>query len=72
MRYASHLFRMLQLTGLVDSVFVAGRAVKRDSRLLDVDLPALRARVRGNVPLRLSCHIGSMAGLMGVCGGRTR
>ncbi|HEY3688090.1 MAG TPA: amidohydrolase family protein [Streptosporangiaceae bacterium] len=31
--------------GLVDTVFVAGRAVKRDGRLLDVDLPALRARV---------------------------
>ncbi len=31
--------------GLVDSVFVAGRAVKRNGRLLDVDLPALRARL---------------------------
>ncbi|SFW80329.1 amidohydrolase family protein [Amycolatopsis australiensis] len=31
--------------GLVDSVFVAGKAVKRDGRLLDVDLPALRARL---------------------------
>jgi cytosine/adenosine deaminase-related metal-dependent hydrolase len=31
--------------GLVDSVFVAGRAVKRDGRLLDVDLPALRSRL---------------------------
>jgi 5-methylthioadenosine/S-adenosylhomocysteine deaminase len=31
--------------GLVDSVFVGGRAVKRDGRLLDVDLPALRARL---------------------------
>jgi cytosine/adenosine deaminase-related metal-dependent hydrolase len=31
--------------GLVDSVFVAGRAVKRGGRLLGVDLPALRARV---------------------------
>jgi cytosine/adenosine deaminase-related metal-dependent hydrolase len=31
--------------GLVDSVFVAGQAVKRDGRLLGVDLPALRARV---------------------------
>ncbi|MDT7797829.1 MAG: 5-methylthioadenosine/S-adenosylhomocysteine deaminase [Actinomycetota bacterium] len=31
--------------GLVDSVFVAGRAVKRDGRLLGVDLPGLRARV---------------------------
>jgi cytosine/adenosine deaminase-related metal-dependent hydrolase len=31
--------------GLVDSVFVAGRAVKRDGRLLGVDLPALRARL---------------------------
>ncbi|HEX5119916.1 MAG TPA: amidohydrolase family protein [Pseudonocardiaceae bacterium] len=31
--------------GLVDSVYVAGRAVKRDGRLLDVDLPALQARL---------------------------
>ncbi|WP_285634680.1 amidohydrolase family protein [Actinoallomurus iriomotensis] len=31
--------------GLVDSVFVAGRAVKRDGRLLGVDLPSLRARL---------------------------
>ncbi|MFG1647266.1 amidohydrolase family protein [Amycolatopsis sp. NPDC049252] len=31
--------------GLVDSVFVAGRAVKRDGQLLGVDLPGLRARV---------------------------
>ncbi|MFD1541577.1 amidohydrolase family protein [Nonomuraea guangzhouensis] len=31
--------------GLVDSVFVAGRAVKRDGRLLGVDLAALRARL---------------------------
>jgi 5-methylthioadenosine/S-adenosylhomocysteine deaminase len=31
--------------GLVDSVFVAGRAVKRDGRLLNVDLPALRTRL---------------------------
>jgi cytosine/adenosine deaminase-related metal-dependent hydrolase len=31
--------------GLVDSVFVAGRAVKRDGRLLDVDLPALQTRL---------------------------
>lgn len=31
--------------GLVDSVFVAGKAVKRDGRLLGVDLPALRARI---------------------------
>jgi cytosine/adenosine deaminase-related metal-dependent hydrolase len=31
--------------GLVDSVFVAGKAVKRDGRLLDMDLPALRARL---------------------------
>jgi 5-methylthioadenosine/S-adenosylhomocysteine deaminase len=31
--------------GLVDSVFVGGKAVKRDGRLLGVDLPALRARV---------------------------
>ncbi|MEU5514782.1 amidohydrolase family protein [Streptomyces griseoaurantiacus] len=31
--------------GLVDSVFVAGRPVKRHGRLLGVDLPALRARV---------------------------
>ncbi|MEU1947989.1 amidohydrolase family protein [Streptomyces sp. NPDC020125] len=31
--------------GLVDSVFVAGRAVKRDGRLVGVDLPALRARL---------------------------
>lgn len=31
--------------GLVDSVFVAGRAVKRDGRLLGVDLPALRTRL---------------------------
>ncbi|MFD5386709.1 amidohydrolase family protein [Streptomyces sp. NPDC127074] len=30
---------------LVDSVFVAGRAVKRDGRLVGVDLPALRARL---------------------------
>jgi cytosine/adenosine deaminase-related metal-dependent hydrolase len=28
--------------GLVDSVFVAGKAVKRDGRVLGVDLPALR------------------------------
>jgi 5-methylthioadenosine/S-adenosylhomocysteine deaminase len=31
--------------GLVDSVFVAGEAVKRDGRLLGVDLPALRTRL---------------------------
>jgi len=31
--------------GLVDSVFVAGKAVKRDGRLLGVDLPPLRARL---------------------------
>ncbi|MEV4051824.1 amidohydrolase family protein [Amycolatopsis sp. NPDC049688] len=31
--------------GLVDSVFVAGKAVKRDGKLLGVDLPALRARL---------------------------
>ncbi|MEV7098477.1 amidohydrolase family protein [Amycolatopsis sp. NPDC051045] len=31
--------------GLVDSVFVAGRAVKRHGRLLGLDLPALRARL---------------------------
>ena len=31
--------------GLVDSVFVAGKAVKRDGRLLGLDLPALRARL---------------------------
>jgi 5-methylthioadenosine/S-adenosylhomocysteine deaminase len=31
--------------GLVDSVFVAGKAVKRGGRLLGVDLPALRARL---------------------------
>ncbi|WP_410614614.1 amidohydrolase family protein [Amycolatopsis sp. lyj-109] len=31
--------------GLVDSVFVAGKAVKRHGRLLGVDLPALRARL---------------------------
>ncbi len=32
--------------GLVDSVFVAGKAVKRDGKLLGVDLPALRTRLR--------------------------
>ncbi|MEV7042418.1 amidohydrolase family protein [Amycolatopsis sp. NPDC051061] len=31
--------------GLVDSVFVAGKPVKRDGKLLGVDLPALRARL---------------------------
>ncbi|MEU8394102.1 amidohydrolase family protein [Nonomuraea sp. NPDC048892] len=31
--------------GLVDSVFVAGKAVKRGGRLLGVDLPALRGRL---------------------------
>jgi 5-methylthioadenosine/S-adenosylhomocysteine deaminase len=31
--------------GLVDGVFVAGRAVKRDGRLLGVDLPALQAQL---------------------------
>jgi cytosine/adenosine deaminase-related metal-dependent hydrolase len=31
--------------GLVDSVFVAGTAVKRDGRLLGVDLPTLRTRL---------------------------
>ncbi|EOD68109.1 amidohydrolase family protein [Amycolatopsis vancoresmycina] len=31
--------------GLVDSVYVAGKAVKRHGRLLDVDLPPLRARL---------------------------
>jgi cytosine/adenosine deaminase-related metal-dependent hydrolase len=31
--------------GLVDSVFVAGRAVKRDGRLLGLDFPALRTRL---------------------------
>ncbi|RSD09280.1 amidohydrolase family protein [Amycolatopsis eburnea] len=34
--------------GLVDSVFVAGEPVKRDGRLLGVDLPALRARLRAS------------------------
>ncbi|MFD7409493.1 hypothetical protein ACFV7R_44345 [Streptomyces sp. NPDC059866] len=31
--------------GLVDTVLVAGRVVKRDGVLVDVDLPALRARL---------------------------
>jgi 5-methylthioadenosine/S-adenosylhomocysteine deaminase len=31
--------------GLVDSVFVGGKAVKRDGRLLGVALPALRTRL---------------------------
>jgi cytosine/adenosine deaminase-related metal-dependent hydrolase len=31
--------------GLVDSVFVAGKAVKRNGRLLGIDLPSLRARL---------------------------
>jgi 5-methylthioadenosine/S-adenosylhomocysteine deaminase len=31
--------------GLVDSVYVAGKAVKRDGRLLGLDLPKLRARL---------------------------
>ncbi|GAB3845044.1 hypothetical protein GCM10027610_060550 [Dactylosporangium cerinum] len=31
--------------GLVDTVLVAGRVVKRDGRLLDVDLPTLRMRL---------------------------
>ncbi|HUQ55856.1 amidohydrolase family protein [Lentzea sp.] len=31
--------------GLVDTVFVGGRVVKRDGRLIGVDLPSLRARV---------------------------
>jgi cytosine/adenosine deaminase-related metal-dependent hydrolase len=31
--------------GLVDSVFVAGKAVKRNGRLLGLDLPSLRARL---------------------------
>jgi 5-methylthioadenosine/S-adenosylhomocysteine deaminase len=31
--------------GLVDSVFIAGKPVKRNGRLLDVDLPALRTRL---------------------------
>jgi 5-methylthioadenosine/S-adenosylhomocysteine deaminase len=31
--------------GLVDTVLVAGRVVKRDGRLLGVDLPALQARL---------------------------
>ncbi|MFI6349211.1 amidohydrolase family protein [Streptomyces sp. NPDC050560] len=31
--------------GLVDSVFVRGKAVKRDGKLLGADLPALRARL---------------------------
>jgi 5-methylthioadenosine/S-adenosylhomocysteine deaminase len=31
--------------GLVDTVFVAGTAVKRDGRLLGIDLPALRTRL---------------------------
>ncbi|MFG2043733.1 amidohydrolase family protein [Dactylosporangium sp. NPDC048998] len=31
--------------GLVDTVLVAGRVVKRDGRLVDVDLPALQTRL---------------------------
>jgi cytosine/adenosine deaminase-related metal-dependent hydrolase len=31
--------------GLVDTVLVAGRVVKRGGRLLDVDLPTLRSRL---------------------------
>lgn len=31
--------------GLVDTVLVAGRVVKRDGVLVDVDLPALKARL---------------------------
>jgi cytosine/adenosine deaminase-related metal-dependent hydrolase len=31
--------------GLVDTVLVAGRVVKRDGALVDVDLPALRTRL---------------------------
>ncbi|MFF6982351.1 hypothetical protein ACFZAV_32765 [Streptomyces sp. NPDC008343] len=31
--------------GLVDTVLVAGRVVKRDGVLADVDLPALRSRL---------------------------
>lgn len=31
--------------GLVDTVLVAGRVVKRDGRLVDVDLPALKTRL---------------------------
>jgi 5-methylthioadenosine/S-adenosylhomocysteine deaminase len=31
--------------GLVDTVLVAGRVVKRDGALLDVDLPALKTRL---------------------------
>lgn len=32
--------------GNVDSVFVAGRAAKRRGKMLDVDLPRLRSRIR--------------------------
>ena len=45
--------------GLVDTVFVAGKAVKRAGRLLDVDLPALRAKV-----LASRDRIASAAGLV--------
>jgi 5-methylthioadenosine/S-adenosylhomocysteine deaminase len=31
--------------GLVDTVLVAGRVIKRDGMLVDVDLPALRTRL---------------------------
>jgi cytosine/adenosine deaminase-related metal-dependent hydrolase len=31
--------------GLVDTVIVAGRVVKRDGVLVDIDLPALRSRL---------------------------
>jgi 5-methylthioadenosine/S-adenosylhomocysteine deaminase len=39
---------VITMAGLVDSVFLAGAAVKRGGRLLGVDLPALRARVLGS------------------------
>ena len=35
--------------GLVDTVLVAGRVVKRDGELVDVDLPALRSRLLDHV-----------------------
>ncbi|MGV9295021.1 amidohydrolase family protein [Amycolatopsis sp. NPDC003676] len=46
--------------GLVDSVFVGGKAVKRDGKLLGVDLPKLRTRL-----LESRDRIATAAGLAG-------
>jgi len=46
---APELIVVLQANaGDVDSVFVAGRQLKRDGRLLDVDLPAIASQLEAS------------------------